>query len=504
MTIGLGILGGVAGGAAINVIINGVDNFSSTFDNVQKRTNMINRKLLATGAGLTAIGVGGAIGIKKLSDEAIKFESVMFGVNAKVSDGEALLKKLQKATAGTVSDFQLMKGASTALQLGLSEEALPAMAEFSSKVGPALGETAEFMFDSIVRGVGRASPLILDNLGLVIDVQKEYQKWADANGVAASEIDKATKLQIIQNAVMEEAKERGMDLEGALDTAAAKQAKLSAQFDNAKVKLGQALLPAVIKVTNALSALVGWFDGLSPAMRKVIAVTALIVTALGLIGGPILMLIAILPAFSGGLTILTGAIGAVTAVSAPWLIIILAVIAAITAIVLLIKNWDKVLEFFKKRIKIVGLQLELFKNIALTVWEAAKFGFVTMINFVIETATSGIRKLLKIFQVAASAIGQDSLADRIARQIKKIEAFRIDTSGITENLSALSVERGEILKNIGKLERESLEMILPGKKQSGTNVNVNVEGTIVSEDQLMTKMEDSLASRLKNKITMLG
>lgn len=81
-------------------------------------------------------------------------------------DSVGLMNRLQAATQGTVSEFELMQRTLQATNLGVAVEELPVLFEFAAARAQQTGESVDYLVDSIVRGIGRKSPLILDNLGL--------------------------------------------------------------------------------------------------------------------------------------------------------------------------------------------------------------------------------------------------------------------------------------------------------------------------------------------------
>lgn len=81
-------------------------------------------------------------------------------------DATNVLIQLREATKGTVTDFELMQRTLQATNLGVGVRELPTLFEFAAARAQQTGESVDYLVDSIVRGIGRKSPLILDNLGL--------------------------------------------------------------------------------------------------------------------------------------------------------------------------------------------------------------------------------------------------------------------------------------------------------------------------------------------------
>jgi hypothetical protein len=124
------------------------------------------------------------------------------------TDMDDILSSLQGASLGMVSDFDLMQASSRAMMLGVSADAgeLSQLMEVAALRGRAMGISTTQAFNDIVTGIGRASPLILDNLGIVVDAEARYQAYADSVGKTAEELSKAEKTQALLNGVLESSK----------------------------------------------------------------------------------------------------------------------------------------------------------------------------------------------------------------------------------------------------------------------------------------------------------
>ena len=124
------------------------------------------------------------------------------------ADMSEILSALREASLGMVSDFDLMQAASRAMMLGVSadSEQLAQLMEVAALRGRAMGISTTQAFNDIVTGIGRASPMILDNLGIVVDAEGKYQDYAESVGKTAEELTKAEKTQALLNGVLESSK----------------------------------------------------------------------------------------------------------------------------------------------------------------------------------------------------------------------------------------------------------------------------------------------------------
>ena len=140
---------------------------------------------------------------------------------------ELNMQELRSAVQGTVSDLELMRQAVTAEKLGIPIQEFTTYLGFAKKQANEMGESVDYMVDSIVKGVGRQSTMILDNLGISAKaVQEELKK----GGTFAEAVGR-----IIQQ-----------EMGGANDTLLTTQDRLlqqKAALENVKTELGTALLP---------------------------------------------------------------------------------------------------------------------------------------------------------------------------------------------------------------------------------------------------------------------
>lgn len=140
---------------------------------------------------------------------------------------EGLLDNLRKATKGTVNDVQLMTAAVKANDFRIPLEDLGKYLEFAQLKAQQTGQSVDYMTDSIVTGLGRKSPLILDNLG-----------------ISAAEISEKTKetgdfMKAVAEIVDTQLAEAGETYISAADRATQKTVELQ----NAQKALGDEILP---------------------------------------------------------------------------------------------------------------------------------------------------------------------------------------------------------------------------------------------------------------------
>ena len=112
-----------------------------------------------------------------------------FGLSA-----SKMIEELREASAGTIADVDLMVAASRASIMGLTLKDLPLFVEIARSAARAFNSSTTQMFNDIVLGTARQSRLILDNLGIVLNLTDAYKKKADELGRELTEIEKKQAL----------------------------------------------------------------------------------------------------------------------------------------------------------------------------------------------------------------------------------------------------------------------------------------------------------------------
>ena len=140
---------------------------------------------------------------------------------------EDYLQTLRDATKGTVSDIDLMKAAVKAKDFRIPLEDLGKYLSFAQLKAQQTGQSLDYMVDSIVTGLGRQSPQILDNLGLSAAEIKEQTKETGSFMKAVATIVEKNLAQAGETYI----------------SAADRAARRTVELENAQISLGKTLLP---------------------------------------------------------------------------------------------------------------------------------------------------------------------------------------------------------------------------------------------------------------------
>jgi len=256
-------LGGGAAGGVISIIIRAQDQYSNEMQKAAASTDRLKNSALASAAKMTVLGAAIGITVKFLGDAAqagLKFETAQAKFNATTTNSSKLLKDLQDASKGTVSNLDLMTNSNQALALGIDQNKLPELLKISGALGQQTGRSVTEAFGDITRGIGRQSPLILDNLGIIIDSNAAYDTYAKKIGKSASELTVAEQKTAFLNAVIEQGNKKYAESGGLIETTEVKLARLTTSYDNFKQKVGTGLI-------NVGTKLLDWFSGLGEKIK---------------------------------------------------------------------------------------------------------------------------------------------------------------------------------------------------------------------------------------------
>lgn len=180
--------------------------------------------------------IAGAFAVNKIvqfTKEAYKLAGQAQGVYNAFSrlNRPGLLNDLKEATRGTTDELKLMQTAVQANNFKIPLDQLATYLKFATNRAIETGESVDYLVQSIILGIGRKSPLILDNLGIsASELREELAKTGDMGKAVGNIINKS----------MSEAGD-------AIETSAVKTQKLGAAWKNFMTSVGDT---SVVKSTG--------------------------------------------------------------------------------------------------------------------------------------------------------------------------------------------------------------------------------------------------------------
>jgi hypothetical protein len=199
----------------------------------------MDRDLQALSKNIQNIGnvIGATFAVGLIQDFAI--EAVKLGDQLTAAEqgfkrfgSAADLETLRKSTKGMVSDVKLLQQAVTAGNLGIPIQELGDLFAFAQQRAKETGQEVDFLTNSIVTGIGRKSPLILDNLGISAIQLRERLGGVSVEMASIADVTKA-----VSSIAQEELGKMG----NSVDDTTTKTGQLAAKWENAKAQVGKAI-----------------------------------------------------------------------------------------------------------------------------------------------------------------------------------------------------------------------------------------------------------------------
>lgn len=244
----------MAGLGSINFRI-GADlkEFRSSMQNIDRTLGGLSSKFNMVGGALAGAFAVGSIQqfVSETSKLAGQADGVRVAFNRMAPEG--MLDNLRKATRGTVSDLELMQNAVKAGNFGIPLKEMGTLLEFASRRAQETGDSVDYLVSSIVTGIGRKSPMILDNLGISTSRLK-----AEFHGASVE----AQSIADVTAAVAKIAKEEMSKAGTATITAADAAAQVTANMNNLQVAIGDRLNQSMGPFLTNLGEAVGYFADL--------------------------------------------------------------------------------------------------------------------------------------------------------------------------------------------------------------------------------------------------
>jgi len=189
-------------------------------------------------------------------ENAFKRLATSYDINA-----EQMIEAMGRASKGTIADADLIQSANKALigsgkELGKEfGEALPQLLEMARASAKATGQDVGFLFESLVTGIKRSSPMIIDNTGLQL-------KLGEAQAAYAKELGKTTQIRVDNTKAIGEGTQKLADLRASLRLARIRQSEFT---DKTKESTRVSAQMRIDKLTRQIAEQTGKVGKLSAA-----------------------------------------------------------------------------------------------------------------------------------------------------------------------------------------------------------------------------------------------
>ena len=200
----------------LRIIVEAQDKASQALRGVERQTDslMQGMRLLQSVMTFSLAGIGirelgrFTVEMARLGAQTERIENAFAGLSEQRLGTEAMdsITKLREASRGAISDYDLMLAANKAMMLGVTADVdtMARLVEVAIERGRAMGVGAQQAFGDIVTGIGRISPKILDNIGILTESNTTYAEYAEQLGKTADALSDVEKRQALVNKVLKE------------------------------------------------------------------------------------------------------------------------------------------------------------------------------------------------------------------------------------------------------------------------------------------------------------
>ena len=240
----------------LNAQLQGVD---EGMDNVSKSSRTADRNIKGTAQASSNAsknfskmqqGMGGLVGAYaslaaslfavsaafNFLKSAGELKSLRAGQIAYASATGAALRTLTNdiinATNAQITFRDAAQAAAIGTAAGLTADQLTRLGKAAADVSQILGRDVTDSFNRLVRGVTKAEPELLDELGIILRLEDASQKYADALGLNANELNTFQRQQAVTNFVLDAATTKYSDILDIVGRSPNQYAQLGKAFDD--------------------------------------------------------------------------------------------------------------------------------------------------------------------------------------------------------------------------------------------------------------------------------
>ena len=162
-----------------------------------------------------------------------------------------IAREIQKASKHMLSFGEASKSAALASTAGLASTQIGRMTKAALDASAALGRNMTDSMDRLTRGIVKAEPEILDEVGIIIRLDRVYKDYAESMNKTTAELSEFEKLQARTNAILGQAEKK---FGGIADNLPANTfEKLAASFSDLINKGGALIATVLTPLVDALA-----------------------------------------------------------------------------------------------------------------------------------------------------------------------------------------------------------------------------------------------------------
>ena len=190
--------------------------------------------------------------------QAKRSETALKGLAGGAEEATDMVAAIQRASGGAIDKLSAMEVANRSLMLGVvnNAEQMENFTAVAVRLGQAMGRGPIDAINDLSMGIGRQSRMILDNLGLVVSVEKANDSYAASVGKTADELTDAERKLAFFNAAMDDAAKVIAKMGGSSADGMLAVERMTAAIADLKLEAGNKAAPALEKLAIAVTYLI--------------------------------------------------------------------------------------------------------------------------------------------------------------------------------------------------------------------------------------------------------
>ena len=188
---------------------------------------------------------------------------------------KSVTTNIQEATNGMLSFKAAASSAAIGVAAGLSAGQLEGLGVAATNASLALGRDLEDSFNRLIRGVTKAEPELLDELGIILRLENATDKYAVTVGKTREQLNAYERTQAVLNDVLEQAETKYGRIQEKMDPDAFAMGQFSKEMDDLLLSFQNFIMKGIIPMLNffkdntgALVAAVGLF--ITPIIKSLL------------------------------------------------------------------------------------------------------------------------------------------------------------------------------------------------------------------------------------------
>ncbi len=242
--------------------IKGVEQVTNSVKKMESETKSIVSRIKSHWLGISATIAGAMVVINQawnLAEMAAQFEEQKASLNALAAQynttASQIINSVKEASNGLISMADAASVSAKALMMGLNPQQLVEFMKIVEATTNITGASVSESFERIIEASVTGREIALQQMGIILDTNEAYKKYAVSIGKTAEKLNEAEKQQAIINAVLAKGSDIMSQLGSSSDSVDDKMTRLKVTIEDLKLHAGALIIRVGVGLVGAFNAL---------------------------------------------------------------------------------------------------------------------------------------------------------------------------------------------------------------------------------------------------------